>query len=114
MPVLLADSAQGVYCQTKLKIDPAKLNPRGGAVALGHPLGCTGARQIVTALSELKRTGKKIAITSMCVGTVSKRSTIGHPRAHTDSTSGNWHGRINSFGTVTAEFHHGLPEMGAE
>lgn len=39
------------------------------ARALGHPLGCTGARQIVTALSELKRTGKKIAVTSMCVGT---------------------------------------------
>jgi acetyl-CoA acetyltransferase len=37
--------------------------------AFGHPLGCTGARQIVTALSELKRTGKKIAVTSMCVGT---------------------------------------------
>lgn len=39
------------------------------ARALGHPLGCTGARQIVTALSELRRTGKKIAVTSMCVGT---------------------------------------------
>lgn len=38
--------------------------------ALGHPLGCTGTRQIVTALSELKRTGKQIAVTSMCVGTV--------------------------------------------
>ena len=37
--------------------------------ALGHPLGCTGARQIVTALAELHRTGKKIAVTSMCVGT---------------------------------------------
>jgi acetyl-CoA acetyltransferase len=39
--------------------------------ALGHPLGCTGARQIVTAIAELKRTGKKIAVTTMCVGTVS-------------------------------------------
>lgn len=47
------------------------MNPRGGAIALGHPLGCTGARQIVTALSELKRTGKKLAVTTMCVGTVS-------------------------------------------
>lgn len=40
--------------------------------ALGHPLGCTGARQIVTAIAELKRTGKKIAVTTMCVGTVSE------------------------------------------
>jgi len=49
----------------------AKVNPRGGAIALGHPLGCTGVRQVVTALSELKRQGKKVAVTSMCVGTVS-------------------------------------------
>lgn len=39
--------------------------------ALGHPLGCTGARQVVTALSELRRQDKRIAVTSMCVGTVS-------------------------------------------
>ncbi|KAL1296817.1 hypothetical protein AAFC00_004443 [Neodothiora populina] len=64
-----AFSSMGVYCRDKLKISSEKLNPRGGAVALGHPLGCTGARQIVTALSELKRTDKKTAITSMCVGT---------------------------------------------
>jgi acetyl-CoA acyltransferase 1 len=37
--------------------------------ALGHPLGCTGARQVVTALSELRRQNKRIAVTSMCVGT---------------------------------------------
>jgi acetyl-CoA acyltransferase 1 len=48
-----------------------KVNPRGGAIALGHPLGCTGVRQVVTALSELKRQGKRVAVTSMCVGTVS-------------------------------------------
>lgn len=42
--------------------------------ALGHPLGCTGARQIVTALSELRRQDKRIAVTSMCVGTVSYSS----------------------------------------
>ncbi|KAH6676984.1 3-ketoacyl-CoA thiolase [Plectosphaerella plurivora] len=58
-----------VYCTEKLDIDPARLNPRGGAIAFGHPLGCTGARQVVTALSELKRTGGKIAVTSMCIGT---------------------------------------------
>ncbi|KIW01364.1 uncharacterized protein PV09_07133 [Verruconis gallopava] len=58
-----------VHCTKTLGVDRARVNPRGGAIALGHPLGCTGARQIVTALSELKRTGKKIAVTTMCVGT---------------------------------------------
>ena len=57
------------YCVEKLELDPKRVNPRGGAIAFGHPLGCTGARQIVTALSELRRTGKKIAVTSMCIGT---------------------------------------------
>ncbi|KAH7134422.1 Thiolase, N-terminal domain-containing protein [Dactylonectria macrodidyma] len=57
------------YSIETLGLNPARVNPRGGAIAFGHPLGCTGARQIVTALSELKRTGKKIAVTSMCVGT---------------------------------------------
>ncbi|KAH7150545.1 Thiolase, N-terminal domain-containing protein [Dactylonectria estremocensis] len=57
------------YSIENLGLDPTRVNPRGGAIAFGHPLGCTGARQIVTALSELKRTGKKIAVTSMCVGT---------------------------------------------
>ena len=46
-----------------------KVNPRGGAIALGHPLGCTGARQFSTLLSELKRTNKKRGVISMCIGT---------------------------------------------
>ncbi|KAF2665506.1 3-ketoacyl-CoA thiolase [Microthyrium microscopicum] len=58
-----------VHCAQTLGVDRAKVNPRGGAIALGHPLGCTGARQIVTAISELKRQNKKIAVTTMCVGT---------------------------------------------
>jgi len=44
------------------------VNPVGGAIALGHPLGCTGARQVATALSEAKREKKKIFVTSMCIG----------------------------------------------
>ncbi|PSS28157.1 hypothetical protein M430DRAFT_113636 [Amorphotheca resinae ATCC 22711] len=64
-----AFASMGVYCVDKLGLDPAKVNPRGGAIALGHPLGCTGARQVVTALSELRRQDKRIAVTSMCVGT---------------------------------------------
>jgi len=45
------------------------LNPRGGAIALGHPLGCTGARQVVTLFNELERTNKKYGVISMCIGT---------------------------------------------
>jgi len=53
----------------ELKVPREKLNPKGGAIALGHPLGCTGARQIATLLTELKRTGKKTGVVSMCIGT---------------------------------------------
>jgi len=64
-----AFASMGVYCRDKLALDPAKLNPRGGAIALGHPLGATGARQVVTGLAELRRTKKQILLTSMCIGT---------------------------------------------
>jgi acetyl-CoA acetyltransferase len=64
-----AFASMGVYCVDKLALDKTKVNPRGGAIALGHPLGCTGARQVVTALSELRRQNRRIAVTSMCVGT---------------------------------------------
>lgn len=64
-----AFASMAVYCVEELKIDHTKLNPRGGAIALGHPLGCTGARQIVTGLSEARRQKKKILLTSMCIGT---------------------------------------------
>ncbi|KAH8424628.1 putative peroxisomal 3-ketoacyl-coA thiolase (Kat1) [Aspergillus melleus] len=64
-----AFASMGTYCVQKLGLDEAKVNPRGGAIAIGHPLGCTGARQAVTALSELRRQNKRVAVTSMCVGT---------------------------------------------
>ncbi|KAI9844177.1 MAG: hypothetical protein M1837_005777 [Sclerophora amabilis] len=64
-----AFASMAVYCLNVLGLDHAKMNPRGGAIALGHPLGCTGARQIVTGLSEARRTNKKILLTSMCIGT---------------------------------------------
>ena len=53
-----------VYCVNKLGLDPAKVNVNGGAIALGHPLGCTGARQVATGLNAIKRTGGKILVTS--------------------------------------------------
>jgi acetyl-CoA acyltransferase 1 len=58
-----------VYTINKLGLDPEKVNVNGGAIALGHPFGCTGTRQIATALSELKRRGNgRILVTSMCIG----------------------------------------------
>ena len=63
-----AFASMAVYCRDKLNLDWSKMNPRGGAIALGHPLGATGARQIVTGLSELRRQDKKVLLTSMCIG----------------------------------------------
>lgn len=64
-----AFASQAVYSVEKLGIDKSKVNPNGGAIALGHPLGCTGARQIATLLPELKRRKAKYGVTSMCIGT---------------------------------------------
>ncbi|XP_068837819.1 3-ketoacyl-CoA thiolase, peroxisomal isoform X2 [Capricornis sumatraensis] len=65
-----AFASQAVYCVEKLKLPLEKVNPLGGAVALGHPLGCTGARQVITLLNELKRRGKRAyGVVSMCIGT---------------------------------------------
>jgi acetyl-CoA acyltransferase 1 len=64
-----AFASQAVYCAEKLNIPFEKINPKGGAIAFGHPLGCTGARQVATLLPELKRQGKKIGCTTMCIGT---------------------------------------------
>lgn len=64
-----AFASQALWCVKELGIPLEKVNPKGGAIAFGHPLGCTGARQVSTLFTELKRTGKKIGVTSMCVGT---------------------------------------------
>lgn len=63
-----AFAAQAVACIRDLKLDPAKVNINGGAIALGHPLGCTGARLIVTLISNLKRTGGKRGLATLCIG----------------------------------------------
>ncbi|KAF8536986.1 3-ketoacyl-CoA thiolase peroxisomal A precursor [Trichophaea hybrida] len=64
-----AFATQCMWCIRELWLDEEKVNPKGGAIAFGHPLGCTGARQVSTLLTELRRTGGKIGMTSMCVGT---------------------------------------------
>jgi acetyl-CoA acyltransferase len=63
-----AFASQALYCIRELGLDPKKVNPNGGAIALGHPLGCTGARQIATLLPEMKRRGAKRGVVTMCVG----------------------------------------------
>jgi acetyl-CoA acyltransferase 1 len=65
-----AFASQCLWCANELGLPMSKINPKGGAIAFGHPLGCTGARQVSTLLYELKRTGKKIGVSSMCVGTL--------------------------------------------
>jgi len=64
-----AFASQCVWCANELGLPQEKINPKGGAIAFGHPLGCTGSRQVSTLLTELSRTSKKIGVTSMCVGT---------------------------------------------
>jgi acetyl-CoA acyltransferase len=63
-----AFASQSVYVQKQLEIPTEKLNVNGGAIALGHPLGCTGAKLVATALYELKRRGGRYAIVTMCIG----------------------------------------------
>jgi len=63
-----AFAAQAVYCQRELGIPDAKLNVNGGAIALGHPLGCTGAKLTASLLHELRRRGGRYGIVSMCIG----------------------------------------------
>jgi len=64
-----AFASQATMSAQHCKIPMEKVNPKGGAIALGHPLGCTGARQIATLFPELKRQGKRYGCCSMCIGT---------------------------------------------
>ena len=63
-----AFAAQALACQRELGIDNAKLNVNGGAIAIGHPLGCSGARLATTLIHEMTRTGASRGIASLCVG----------------------------------------------
>jgi len=63
-----AFASQAVYSVKKIGIPFEKVNVNGGAIAMGHPLGCTGARQIATALSIAKQTDGRVFVTSMCIG----------------------------------------------
>jgi acetyl-CoA C-acetyltransferase len=63
-----AFAAQALAVNSALGLDPARVNPNGGAIALGHPVGATGAILVVKALHELERTGMRTALVTMCIG----------------------------------------------
>jgi acetyl-CoA acetyltransferase len=63
-----AFAAQAIVCRRELGLDPVRVNPLGGAIALGHPLGCSGARITTTLLYEMRRQGARRGLATMCVG----------------------------------------------
>jgi acetyl-CoA acetyltransferase family protein len=63
-----AFAAQALPCIDRLGLDPARVNVNGGAIALGHPVGCSGARIVVTLLHELRRREGSRALATMCIG----------------------------------------------
>jgi len=63
-----AFAAQSIPCVTEIGLDPGRVNVNGGAIALGHPLGCSGARILTTLLHEMKRRGSKRGLATMCIG----------------------------------------------
>ena len=73
-----AFAAQSLACMRELGLadDDARVNPNGGAIALGHPLGMSGARLLLTASHELVRTGKRYALATMCIGVGQGMATV--------------------------------------
>jgi acetyl-CoA acetyltransferase family protein len=63
-----AFAAQALACIKELELDPARVNLYGGAIALGHPLGCTGAKVLATLVHALQRTGGRYGLATMCIG----------------------------------------------
>jgi len=63
-----AFAAQAIAVNRGLGLDPAKVNPNGGAIALGHPVGATGAILAIKALDELERVGGRYGLVTMCIG----------------------------------------------
>ncbi|EPQ28536.1 uncharacterized protein PFL1_03840 [Pseudozyma flocculosa PF-1] len=64
-----AFASQALMVIDTLKLDMAKVNPKGGAIALGHPLGASGGRLVTSLLSELRRTGQQVGVATLCCGT---------------------------------------------
>jgi len=64
-----AFASQAAWCVSELGLNPDTVNPNGGAIALGHPLGCTGARMMASIIPELQRRKSRYGVISMCIGT---------------------------------------------
>ena len=71
-----AFAAQVLACMRDLEIAHAKLNVNGGAIALGHPLGCSGAKILTTLVWELRRRGARYGLATMCIGVGQGAATI--------------------------------------
>lgn len=71
-----AFASQSLMVIESLKLDPSKVNPKGGAIALGHPLGATGGRLISSLIYELQRTGGKVGVATLCMGTGAGKATL--------------------------------------
>ena len=63
-----AFASQAIACMRELGLETERPNPLGSGISLGHPIGCTGARQMVTAIHEMKRKGHHTALVTMCIG----------------------------------------------
>ncbi|MBZ0117645.1 MAG: 3-oxoadipyl-CoA thiolase, partial [Sandaracinaceae bacterium] len=63
-----AFAAQSLACIRALELDEGKVNVNGGAIALGHPIGCSGARILVTLAHEMKRRGARLGLAALCIG----------------------------------------------
>jgi len=63
-----AFAAQAIGCMKELNIDVEKPNELGSGISIGHPIGCTGARQMVTTINQMKRKSYSTALISMCIG----------------------------------------------
>jgi acetyl-CoA acyltransferase len=63
-----AFASQAIYCVRELGIDLERVNIHGGAIALGHPLGCTGAKLCAQLISDMRQRGARYGVESMCVG----------------------------------------------
>lgn len=71
-----AFAAQSIACIRELGLDEANVNPKGGAIAVGHPLGCTGARMVTTLVHEMRRTNARRGLATACIGVGQGLATI--------------------------------------
>ncbi|GAA5830157.1 hypothetical protein JCM3766R1_002802 [Sporobolomyces carnicolor] len=94
-----AFASQSLMVMDTLKLDESKVNPKGGAIALGHPLGATGGRLLTSLITELQRTGKNLGVATLCMGTGAGKATLIAPRDDETSKAA-WFNFRNRVATV--------------